>query len=53
VLRDAEEEVVGQLAAVVEHRDAAGRVERAHATACHELDVTLGKGCNQRAGRIR
>jgi hypothetical protein len=41
VLRDTEEEVVGHLAAVVEHGDSAFRVERADAAARDELDLTL------------
>ena len=49
MLRDAEEEVVGQLAPVVEHRDTAPRVERAHAMGGDELDVPLDEGVDQRA----
>ena len=52
MLGDAEEEVVGHLAAVVEHGDAAPGVERAHAAAGDELDAALGEGGDQRRGRV-
>jgi len=52
VLRDAEEEVIRHLAAVVEHGDLAPRVERGDAAARNELDVTLGKGGHERARSI-
>ena len=52
MLRNAEEEVVGQLAAVVEHGDSASRVERGHAAPGDELDPALGEGRDQRARRL-
>ena len=52
MLRDAEEEVIGHLAVVLEHGDAACPIERAHAVAGDELNATLDKGGEQRAGRI-
>src|SRR5580765_3487516 len=53
VLGNAEEEVIGKLGAVVEHCDAARRIERAHAVAGDKLDITLGESLEQRARRIR
>ena len=53
MLRDAEEEVVGKLASVVEHRDLAGGVEGAHAAAGDELDPALGERPDQRLPRCR
>jgi len=47
VLRNAEKQVIGQLAVVVEHRDLSRWVERAHAAVGYELDVTLDKRSKQ------
>ena len=49
MLGHTEEQVVGHLAAVVEHRDAARPVERAHPAAGDELDAALGESGDQRA----
>ena len=53
VLGNAEEEVIRKLGAVVEHGDAARRIERAHAVAGDKLDVTFGESLEQGARRIR
>ena len=49
----AEEEVEGQLAAVVEHGDAARRVERGDAAAGDERDAALGERGDQRRRGLR
>ena len=49
MLRDTEEELVWQLGPVVEHRDTAPRVERAHPMGGDELDAPLDEGVDQRA----
>ena len=48
-----EEEVVRQLAPVVEYRNTALRVERGDAAARDELDPALGEGREERAGGVR
>ena len=54
MLRDAEEEVVRQLALVIEHGDARDRVDRAHPAIGNERDAPLGERleqCGRRVGR--
>jgi hypothetical protein len=48
MLRNTEEQVEGQLPAVVEYRGAAGRVERGHAPTGNELDTPLVERRQQR-----
>jgi hypothetical protein len=50
VLRDAEKEIAGKLAAVVEDGDLASTVERADAAVRDKCDVALGKGSNEGVG---
>ena len=52
VLRHAEEQVERQLAAVVEDRDAAGRIQRGDAPAGDQRDVALVELGDQRGGRL-
>ena len=52
MLRHPEKEVVRHLGAIVEHRYAARRIERARANTRHELDVALSEGREERLGGL-
>src|SRR5579871_94251 len=53
VRRDTQEQIVWQLAAVIQNSSLPGRIQRLHMAMRNKPDAALGEGCEQRPGAVR